>query len=359
MTHPNRKLILLILVPVAIALGWWQFGQGPQTATDQLSASGRIEGRMTTLSAKTGGMVTHIHFDESDTVNKDDLLVVLEDEAFCARADAELSAIAANELELQALDTRLATTSREVVLQVELAKAAKAAANAQLAKAEASYQLALKNEERTEALQKQKLVSIQTRESNALNATIQKNSIDEARANQTRAEKQYDLARLGKSRITALEASRAAYAQRIESAKLRQYSTQLSVEDMNISSPINGTILTRNIEVGELLRAGAPLMTLVDMNQLYLKIYVPEVQIGKLALKQPAKIYVDAFPDQPFEAYVSKIAQQAEFTPKNVETKAERVKLVFAIELAVKQNEQGLLKPGMPADAVIELQVID
>ena len=359
MTTPNHKLILLILLPVAAALGWWQFGQGPETSENQLNASGRIEGRTTTISAKTGGTVTHIHFDESDSVNKGDLLVVLEDEAFCARADAERSTITANELELQALDTQLTTTTREVELQIELAKAAKLAANAQLAKAKASYQLALKNNERTEELQKQKLVSIQTKESDALQATIQKNSIEEALANQTRAEKQYDLARLGKSRIVALEASRAAYAQRIESAKLRQYSTQLSVNDMSIHSPIDGTILTRNIEVGELLRSGTPLMTLVDMNQLYLKIYVPETQIGKLVLKQPAKIYVDAFPDQPFEAYVSKIAQQAEFTPKNVETKAERVKLVFAIELAVKQNEQGLLKPGMPADAMIELQAID
>ncbi|MBV1914695.1 MAG: HlyD family efflux transporter periplasmic adaptor subunit [Pseudomonadales bacterium] len=359
MTHPNRKLILLILVPIAVALGWWQFGQGPETATNQLSASGRIEGRMTTLSAKTGGTVTYIHFDESDKVSKGDLLIVLEDEAFCARADAEINAIAARELDLEALDTQLALAVQETELQIELAKAAKSAADAQLAKAEASFQLAQKNSERSDELQRQKLVSIQTSESNALQATIQKNSIEEARANQIRAEKQYDLARLGKSRITALKASRAAYAQRIEEAKLKRYSTQLNVEDMNISSPISGTILTRNIEVGELLRAGTPVMTLVDMNQLYLKIYVPEVQIGKLVLKQPAKIYVDAFPDQPFEAYVSKIAQQAEFTPKNVETKAERVKLVFAIELAVKQNEQGLLKPGMPADAVIELQAID
>ena len=359
MTHPNRKLILLILVPIAVALGWWQFGQGPETATNQLSASGRIEGRMTTLSAKTGGTVTYIHFDESDKVSKGDLLIVLEDEAFCARADAEINAIAARELDLEALDTQLALAVQETELQIELAKAAKSAADAQLAKAEASFQLAQKNSERSDELQRQKLVSIQTSESNALQATIQKNSIEEARANQIRAEKQYDLARLGKSRITALKASRAAYAQRIEEAKLKRYSTQLNVEDMNISSPISGTILTRNIEVGELLRAGTPVMTLVDMNQLYLKIYVPEVQIGKLVLKQPAKIYVDAFPDQPFEAYVSKIAQQAEFTPKNVETKAERVNLVFPTELPVKQNEQGLLKPGMPADAVIELQAID
>ncbi|MDF1644756.1 MAG: efflux RND transporter periplasmic adaptor subunit [Pseudomonadales bacterium] len=359
MTQFTRKLIILVLVLTAAALGWWQFGPTPETSENQLSASGRIEGRVTTISAKTGGTVTHIHFDESDSIKKGDLLVVLEDEALCARADAELSTITANELELQALDTQLASTSREVELQIELAKAAKLAANAQLAKARASYELALKNNERTEALQKQKLVSTQTKDTNALQATIQKNSIDEARANQTRAEKQYDLALLGKSRIEALKASRAAYAQRIESAKLQQYATQLSVNDMSVYSPVDGTMLTRNIEVGELLRSGTPLMTLVDMNQLYLKIYIPEIQIGKLALKQPAKIYVDAFPGKPFEAYVSKIANQAEFTPKNVETREERVKLVFAIELAVKQNKQGLLKPGMPADAIIELQSID
>jgi HlyD family secretion protein len=94
----------------------------------------------------------------------------------------------------------------------------------------------------------------------------------------------------------------------------------------------------------------------VDLNQLYLKIYVPEPDIGKVVHDQAARVFVDAFPQRFFAARVSKIASEAEFTPKNVETREERVKLVFAVELALDDNPGGILKPGMPADAVVRLE---
>jgi HlyD family secretion protein len=126
--------------------------------------------------------------------------------------------------------------------------------------------------------------------------------------------------------------------------------------DFTIRSPLDGTVLTRNIELGMRMNVGDTLYSLVDLNQLYLKVYVPEPQIGKVALGQEARVYVDAYPGRPFAARVSKIYQQAEFTPKNVETKEERVKLVFPVELALVENPGGVLKPGMPADGLIRAQ---
>jgi HlyD family secretion protein len=83
-------------------------------------------------------------------------------------------------------------------------------------------------------------------------------------------------------------------------------------------------------------------------------VYIPEPQIGKIRLGDPARVYVDAFPGRPFAAKVQEINDQAEFTPKDVQTREERVKLVFAVKLAV-ENAGGVLKPGMPADGTIEL----
>jgi len=83
---------------------------------------------------------------------------------------------------------------------------------------------------------------------------------------------------------------------------------------------------------------------------------VPEPDIGKIVHEQAARVHIDAFPDRFFPARVSKIASEAEFTPKNVETREERVKLVFAVELALDENPEGALKPGMPADAVVRLE---
>lgn len=116
---------------------------------------------------------------------------------------------------------------------------------------------------------------------------------------------------------------------------------------------MHGRVLTRTIELGEWVNVGTPLFTLVDLNQLYLKVYIPEPQIGLVALEQEARVYVDAYLEQAFPARVTKVAQQAEFTPKNVETREERVKLVFAVEVSLQENPGGVLKPGMPGDAVI------
>ena len=106
------------------------------------------------------------------------------------------------------------------------------------------------------------------------------------------------------------------------------------------------------IEPGEYIVPGTPIIILVDMNELYMKAYISEADIGKIRLGNPARIYVDSFPDRFFSAIVSEISQQAEFTPKTVYIKDERVKLVFGIKLDIADSE-GYLKPGMPGDAKV------
>jgi len=107
------------------------------------------------------------------------------------------------------------------------------------------------------------------------------------------------------------------------------------------------------VDLGEVVIAGAPLLELVDLERLYLQVYVPEHQIGKVRLDLPARIYTDAFPDQPFEATIRYIASKAEFTPKEVQTPDERVKLIYAVRLYLTENPDHQLTPGLPADAII------
>jgi HlyD family secretion protein len=94
------------------------------------------------------------------------------------------------------------------------------------------------------------------------------------------------------------------------------------------------------------------ILTLVDPTSLWLRAYVPETDLGRIRLGQPARLTVDAFPGQSFPAKVTEIAAQAEFTPRNVQTPKERVNLVFRVKLGVA-NPDGRLKPGMPGDAVL------
>jgi multidrug resistance efflux pump len=119
-----------------------------------------------------------------------------------------------------------------------------------------------------------------------------------------------------------------------------------------LTSPITGLVLERPVHVGEVAMPGAPLMTLADLENLTLTVYVPEDQLGQVRIGQLVEVTVDAYPQRTFEGTVSFIASQAEFTPKNVQTREERVSMVFAVKVKLP-NPDHALKPGMPADAVL------
>jgi HlyD family secretion protein len=128
---------------------------------------------------------------------------------------------------------------------------------------------------------------------------------------------------------------------------------QSTLDDLTITAPTSGTVVSRMVDAGEVVPAGAPLLDVVDLDQLYLQVYVPEPEIGKVRLGNRAQVYTDAYPHQPFDATVRYIASEAEFTPKEVQTVEERVKLVYAVRLYLDANPEHRLTPGLPADAVI------
>jgi HlyD family secretion protein len=127
---------------------------------------------------------------------------------------------------------------------------------------------------------------------------------------------------------------------------------QANVDDTRVVAPFAGTVLKKLVETGEVVTAGTPLITLVDLSRLHAKVYVAEADLGKVRVGDAARVYTDAFPTRYFEATVAQVSQQAEFTPRDIHMRDERAKLVFAVKLAL-HNPQGILKPGMPADARI------
>lgn len=123
----------------------------------------------------------------------------------------------------------------------------------------------------------------------------------------------------------------------------------VQVGKLVITAPVDGVVLSRNIEPGEVVLAGATALTLGELDQLTITVYIPENRYGEIKLGDQTSVSVDSFPNQTFDATVTRIADQAEFTPRNVQTAEGRQTTVFAVELAV-QDPAGLLKPGMPAD---------
>ena len=128
-----------------------------------------------------------------------------------------------------------------------------------------------------------------------------------------------------------------------------------SIQQAIIYAPLSGTVLEKNLEVGELAFPGTSIITLADLSKPWIKIYVQERRIGLVRLGQRAVVFVDSYEDRSFAGKVISISNKAEFTPKTIQTKEERVKLVFAVKIAV-ENKDHVLKPGMPADAVIYLE---
>lgn len=121
-----------------------------------------------------------------------------------------------------------------------------------------------------------------------------------------------------------------------------------------LTSPLAGTVLDRMYEPGEVVVAGSPILTMANLDDLKIKVYVPELYLGQVKLGREVKIYVDSQPEKPFTAKITKIYDKAEFTPKNIQTREERVKEVFAIEIATT-SYNGMLKPGLPCDVEIPL----
>jgi HlyD family secretion protein len=133
-------------------------------------------------------------------------------------------------------------------------------------------------------------------------------------------------------------------------AQLELANTKLGWADL--ASPLNGYILVKSAEEGEVVQTGAPVFTAVDLNNIWVTAYINETDVGKVSLNQKATVKIDSFPHKSYRGWVSFISQQAEFTPKYIQTTTERVKLVYRIKVRV-DNTDLELKPGMPADAYI------
>ncbi len=174
-----------------------------------------------------------------------------------------------------------------------------------------------------------------------------KEEIEQARAAYAQAQDRYTLVKKG-PRIEDIEQARA----RLEQARqmLAVAETQLSYA--TLTSPMSGAVLSKSIEPGEYVSPGTPIVTVGDLENVWLRAYVNEADLGRVKLEQPVRVTTDTYPGKTYDGRVSFISSQAEFTPKSVQTEKVRVKLVYRIKVDI-QNRNRELKPGMPADALI------
>jgi HlyD family secretion protein len=180
--------------------------------------------------------------------------------------------------------------------------------------------------------------------------------------NQTKA--QYDVAiaavEVAQAAVEALKAKPTAEELSAARAQLSQAEAasgilQVQLEKMTLYSPLSGLVTNRSLHTGETASPGATLMTVANLDEVKLTVYIPENRYGRIKLGQAVSVEVDSFPGKAYEGQVIYISSEAEFTPRNVQTKEERVNTVFAVKVLIPNPDHDL-KPGMPADATIVVE---
>lgn len=343
----------MALVLIAAAALYRVIAGGSVLPEGLIQANGRIEGDHVIVSSKFAGRILELKVREGDAVTAGQIMAVLDDSQVTAKVNQAQAAAAVLEAQVKAARSGLAVMRKEVPLAVDGAKAGLERAQAVAERSNAAQIQSQREADRTRQLVTRGFIDQQRAEQNDL-AVVAATAEHSATLNAvTQAEKLLADARLGVDRIGAKEAEITALEAQREQAKAVLAEAQSVLTDLTIRAPTAGIVMTRVRDAGEVVNAGGPIFDLVDLNKLYLKVYVPELLIGKLRLNLPARIYTDAFPDQPFSAVVRYISSRAEFTPKEVQTPDERVKLTYAVRLYLDKNPDRKLTPGLPADAVI------
>jgi HlyD family secretion protein len=322
----KRWLITVLVVLVAAgaaAYAWYQLS--PQPDADLLRVSGNIEVTDVEVSFRIPGWVEARPAAEGEVIEAGQPVARLESTEVALR-EAEVRSFAA---ELDALEA--GSRPQEI-----------AVARAGVRHAEAEVQRAAAEFERQRDLLAREVVSRQVYDQAEAEYAVARSQLEEAQEQLKLVEegpRQEEIAR-ARARLEQAEQSLAIARTRLGYATL--------------ASPISGIVLSENVEAGEYVVPGVPVVTVGDLVNAWLRAYVNETDLGRVKLGQPVCVTTDTYPDKVYPGTVSFIASEAEFTPKTVQTTEERVKLVYRVKIDIP-NPDLELKPGMPADADIWL----
>ena len=334
-----------------------------------ITLSGRIEGDASGVAAKLSGRILEVRVREGDLVNARDVIAVLDDEQIRAREDQARAAVSDSEaraavaraqiavLQEQLRQSELLTDQARIdaMGRVRQAENEVVVAEAELAKQEAAYRIAAFDREAhtrlaaTGAVPERKgKEATSTAEQQAAAVAAATRRVESARGALQIARASLENPRIRASQAAANRKQIAQQQREVESAmaKIQQVKAQLSEaqanrNDLNITAPFSGTVTTRTAEPGEVVAAGTTIVTLLDLSKVYLRGFVPQGEIGKVKLDQPARVYLDSNPDQPLDASVSRIDPEATFTPENTYFRDERVKQVVGVKLRSRSLCEG------------------
>jgi len=325
-----KRILLIVVISVAIAgFLYYLFTREKEEEGAFIKVSGNIEATEVDVGFKISGRIVSRFFEEGDWVDQGKVLANLDNEDLRNRLDVARATL----MSAQARWSKLLAGSRPE--EIRQAEANLNQAKFDLENKETQY-------ERMKFLFEKKVVPKETSDNAEAVFKI-------AKASFQKAEENYLLVKEG-PRKEDIEDARAQVEQARASLKLNE--TQLSYTILH--SPISGVVLVKSGEIGEVVNPGTSILTMADIENVWLKAYIPETDLSKVKWGQEVIVTTDLRPKKEYEGKISFISSQAEFTPKQIQTEKERVTLVYRIKVDIS-NKNRELKPGMPADGRILL----
>ena len=361
-----------------------------QQKDKEITSTGTLEMTEFIISTRTGGSIAEILVGEGERVHAGDLLLRLDHQELDDQLTSAMAALESAQVREAQAKINLELSKEQYAAQIKQATANQEVADEQIRLLEngarrqelemakssveqtkAHLELAKKNYSRYKSLFSEGLIAqaqldqaltqkltAEAQYHTALNslsivqAGVRSEELSIAKSQGKSAEAGLELVRSNERMIRLRQEEISLVAAQIRQAEANIQLLKTQIERHRITAPANGVISARLVELGENTAPGATLFTLLNPDESWLKVYLPLTQVERINLGDKAQIKLDAFPNRIFTGTVVNIASEAEFTPRNFQTKEERVRQVFAVKIHV-DNSSGLLKPGMPADADI------
>ena len=388
-----KKILIPVVVLAAAGIAFYAFHASGRNTDGRIVVSGNIELTEVNLGFKTAGRLIERTVDEGDLVKKGQLIARLDRDQLTAQRDSLAAALASAQDQLAQAETSLAWQKETLAADIEQRRGDLAATQARLAEmkngsrpqevqeakaavdaAQSEFDRAKKDWDRAQTLFKNDDISASQydqyrnhwesadaalKQANQRAALVyagpRAEQVDGAAAQVLHSKGALKMAEANALEMKRREQELSTRRAEIERSRANLAQVDAQLADTLVTSPVDGVVLVKSADVGEVLAAGATVVTIGDVQHPWLRAYINETDLGKVKLGSKARITTDSYPGKIYDGRVSFISSEAEFTPKQIQTQAERVKLVYRIKIEV-DNPRQELKSNMPADAEIVLE---
>lgn len=329
----NLKSLWPIFLLVFIA--WFLYNNWLQQISGKTIFSNSIEAKDVRVSSKVTGRIKNTYIKEGNRVQKGQKLLELEGDEIVARLDQAKASL--NKAKFNLIDLQKGARPQEIKKE----EANTNLTNAKLEQAKADYKNIVADFERINNLFKEGAVSKQTYDDYIKQKEIKEKEVTALEEESIKAKNTEDLIKEG-ARVDQIKSLKAEVS--YFSAQIKEF--EKYVNELTVIAPWDGEISSFDLEPGEVVKANQPLLTITDITNIYVRIYLPSTLLSKIKLMQKVTLKADSYPKELFKGYVSYIGAKAEYTPRNVQTPEERTKLVYPIKIQI-ENKDNKLRHGM------------